>query len=129
MSRRSRATKREVLPDSRFHNPTVSRLINKIMLDGKKSKAEAIVYGAMDAIEQREGQAPMTVLSQAVRNGEVKAYRRRHLPGARGSAAGAEPDASGALAGSFGQGQEWQIDDEQAGRRAYRRLQGPGSNC
>jgi small subunit ribosomal protein S7 len=43
-------------------------MINKIMLDGKKSTAEKIVYGAMESIEEREGQAPLAVLGQAVRN-------------------------------------------------------------
>ena len=68
MSRRNRAAKREILPDSRYHNTTVSRMVNKIMLNGKKSTAEKIVYGALEAIEEREGQAPLTVLGQAVRN-------------------------------------------------------------
>jgi small subunit ribosomal protein S7 len=68
MSRRSRATKREALPDPRYKNTTITRMINKVMLNGKKSKAEKIVYGALDAIEQREGQPPLTVLGQAVRN-------------------------------------------------------------
>ena len=68
MSRRSRAGTREISPDARYHNVMVSRLINKIMLDGKKSKAEKIVYGALDMIEEQESQAPLTVLGQAVRN-------------------------------------------------------------
>ena len=68
MSRRSQAAKREVIPDPRYHNTTVSRMINKIMINGKKSVAEKIVYGALDSIEQRESQAPLTVLGQAVRN-------------------------------------------------------------
>ena len=68
MSRRSQAAKREVIPDPRYHNTTVSRMVNKIMVDGKKSIAEKIVYGALDTIEKRESQAPLTVLGQAVRN-------------------------------------------------------------
>jgi len=68
MSRRSRAAKREIYPDARYHNVMVSRLINKIMKDGKKSKSEKIVYGALDMIEERESQAPLTVLGQAIRN-------------------------------------------------------------
>ncbi len=68
MSRRSRAATREITPDAKYHNVIVSRLINKIMKDGKKSKAEQIVYGALDAIEARESTAPLTVLGQAVRN-------------------------------------------------------------
>lgn len=46
----------------------VSRLVNKIMLDGKKSKAEKIVYGALDVLEEKESQPAITVLQQAVRN-------------------------------------------------------------
>ncbi len=68
MSRRSQATKREIFPDARYHNVMVSRLINKIMLDGKKSKAEKIVYGALEVMEDRESQPALTVLQQAVRN-------------------------------------------------------------
>ena len=68
MSRRSRATKREIFPDAKYHNVMIARLINKIMKDGKKSKAEKIVYGALDAIEERESQVALTVLGQAVRN-------------------------------------------------------------
>jgi small subunit ribosomal protein S7 len=68
MSRRSRAAKREVPPDAKYHNVIVTRMINKIMRDGKKSKAEKIVYGALDTIEERESTAPLTVLGQAVRN-------------------------------------------------------------
>jgi len=68
MSRRSRAGTREISPDARYHNELVSRLINKLMLDGKKSKAEKIVYGALDTIEEQESQSPLTVLGQAVRN-------------------------------------------------------------
>lgn len=68
MSRRSRATVRETPPDARYNNVTVTKLINKVMLDGKKSKAEKIVYGALDAIESQEGTPPLTVMQQAVRN-------------------------------------------------------------
>lgn len=68
MSRRSRAAVRETPPDARYNNVTVTKLINKVMLDGKKSKAEAIVYGALDAIEAQEGATPLTVMQQAVRN-------------------------------------------------------------
>jgi len=54
MPRRSRKLLREPIPDSRYQNVTVSKLINRIMKDGKKSTAEKIVYGAMDSIEQSE---------------------------------------------------------------------------
>lgn len=68
MPRRGRAVKREVIPDARYHNVTAARLINRIMMNGKKSTAERIVYQALDIIEQREHKASINVLEQAVRN-------------------------------------------------------------
>jgi len=79
MSRRAQATKREVLPDARYHSDTVARLITKIMARGKKSTAEKIVYGAIDIIGQRGAKEPVGVLEQAIKNAipqlEVKARR------------------------------------------------------
>ncbi len=79
MSRRSRATKREVSPDASYHNVIVAKFINKLMRCGKKSTAEKIVYGALDTIEGQESKDPATVLEQAVRNAtpqlEVKSRR------------------------------------------------------
>lgn len=79
MPRRSQATIREVQPDAKYDNETISRLINRIMLNGKKSTAEGIVYGALRIIEQQESSAPVAVLEQAVRNAtpilEVKSRR------------------------------------------------------
>ncbi|MFC2020748.1 30S ribosomal protein S7 [Chloroflexota bacterium] len=68
MSRRNQATQRETPADARYNSVIVSQLINKIMKDGKKSKAEKIVYGALDTIEGREATLPLAVLSQAVKN-------------------------------------------------------------
>ena len=79
MPRRARAARREMLPDARYDNVTVARLINKVMMCGKKSTAESIVYGALQLIEQQESGAPVAVLEQAVRNAtpilEVKPRR------------------------------------------------------
>ncbi|MBI2328505.1 MAG: 30S ribosomal protein S7 [Chloroflexi bacterium] len=79
MSRRSQAARRVILPDARYHNVIVARLINKIMEGGKKTKAEKIVYDALATIEGQESKAPVTVLEQAVRNAtpqlEVKSRR------------------------------------------------------
>ena len=68
MSRRSRATKREIPPDASYQSIIVAKLINKIMKDGKKSTAEKIVYSALDIIEEQESTTPITALGQAVRN-------------------------------------------------------------
>lgn len=79
MPRRSQATIREVQPDAKYDNETTARLINRIMLNGKKSTAERIVYGALRIIEQQESSAPVAILEQAVRNAtpilEVKSRR------------------------------------------------------
>ena len=79
MPRRSRAIKREVLPDAKYHNITVSRLVNKIMARGKKRTAERVIYDAMQLLEQQAGKDPVTALEQAVKNAtpllEVKPRR------------------------------------------------------
>ncbi len=68
MSRRNRPEKREVLPDPKYANVTVQRMINKIMLSGKKATAEGIVYGAMEIMEARMKKPALEVLEQGVRN-------------------------------------------------------------
>jgi small subunit ribosomal protein S7 len=68
MARRNRPEKREVTPDPRYGNETVSRLVNRVMLDGKKSTAEGIVYGAMEVMEGRLKKPALELLEQAVRN-------------------------------------------------------------
>jgi len=80
MPRRVRATlRREILSDAKYNNETVARLINKVMVQGKKSVAERIVYGALQIIGQQGAKEPVTVLEQAVRNAtpqlEVKPRR------------------------------------------------------
>ena len=68
MSRRHRAEKREVLPDPKFGNMVVSKFMNSIMYAGKKSVAEAIVYGALDMIEGKTKQNPVPIFEQALDN-------------------------------------------------------------
>ena len=68
MSRRNRATKREVLPDPMYNSTVVTKLVNQVMLDGKKGIAFGIVYGAFDIIKKRTGTDPMTVFTQALEN-------------------------------------------------------------
>ena len=79
MSRRSRAEKRETPPDPRFESRTVTKFINNLMLDGKKSVAEKIFYDAVDMLEQRTGQSGVQVFEQALTNTkptlEVKSRR------------------------------------------------------
>ena len=68
MSRRQRAQKRPVPPDPRYDSQTVSKFINNLMYDGKKSVAEHVFYDAMDIIEQKTGQPGATVFKQALSN-------------------------------------------------------------
>ena len=79
MSRRSRAERRETPPDPRFESQTVTKFINNLMLDGKKSTAEHIFYTAIEICEQRAGQPGVNVFQQALSNAkpalEVKSRR------------------------------------------------------
>ena len=68
MSRRHSADKREILPDPKFGNVVVTKLMNSIMYAGKKSVAEGIVYGAFDTIEGKTKANPLTVFQQALDN-------------------------------------------------------------
>jgi len=68
MSRRHRAEKREILPDPKFGDLVLSKFMNNIMLDGKKSVAEGIVYGALDKLEQRAKSDPVAMFHEALGN-------------------------------------------------------------
>jgi len=66
--RRGPATKRFIEPDPVFRNLLVSQVINKVLLDGKKNVARSVVYGALEVVERRAGQDPVTVLKRAIDN-------------------------------------------------------------
>jgi small subunit ribosomal protein S7 len=66
--RRGPAPKRHIEPDPVYRSLLVSQIINKVLLDGKKGTARAIVYGALEIVERRVGQDPLTVLKRAVDN-------------------------------------------------------------
>jgi len=68
MPRRAAAVRREVAPDAVYNNRLVTQLINKVLLDGKKSTSERIVYGAFDQIEAKTGQDPLSVFKKAMDN-------------------------------------------------------------
>ena len=68
MSRRHAAEKRQVLPDAKYGDMVLTKFMNNLMLDGKKSVAERIVYGAFDRIEEKMRQEPLTVFHQALEN-------------------------------------------------------------
>ena len=79
MPRRARVIKREVPPDPRFGSRTLTRFMNKLMLNGKKSLAERIVYTAMESIEKTARRSPIDIFDTALRNAtpllEVKPRR------------------------------------------------------
>jgi small subunit ribosomal protein S7 len=68
MSRRHRAEKREILPDPKFGDLIVSKFMNNLMFEGKKSTAEGIVYGALDRVQQRAKADPVVVFHEALAN-------------------------------------------------------------
>ena len=68
MSRRRRPEKREILPDPKFGDLVLSKFMNSVMFDGKKSVAEGIVYGALDNVETRLKREPLGVFHDALNN-------------------------------------------------------------
>ena len=68
MARRRRPEKREILPDPKFGDVVLSKFMNSVMLDGKKSVAEGIVYTALESVEQRLKKDPLQVFHDALNN-------------------------------------------------------------
>ena len=68
MSRRHSAEKREVIPDAKFGDIVLTKFMNSIMYDGKKSTAESIVYGAFELIQSKLRAEPLPVFQQALEN-------------------------------------------------------------
>ena len=68
MPRRGKIAKREVLADPIYNSKLVTRLVNSIMLDGKKGVAQKVVYGAFDIIKEKTDKEPMEVYTQALEN-------------------------------------------------------------
>lgn len=68
MARRHKAEKRPLTPDPRFHSELLGRLINQIMVCGKKSTAQTIVYGAVDTIKEKTGEDPIEIIDKAIDN-------------------------------------------------------------
>ena len=81
--RRRKAPERHVLPDPKYKSELVSKFINGLMLKGKKSQAETIFYSAMDIIEQKLKQDPLTVFKKAMDNvAPILEVRSRRVGGA-----------------------------------------------
>ena len=83
MSRKRKAPIRKVYPDPKYHSEVVSKFINSIMYDGKRSTAEKIVYGAFDAIQKKVGNEPIAVFHEALENVQPQLeVRSRRVGGA-----------------------------------------------
>ena len=83
MARRRRAEKRRVTPDPKYHNIELSQFINKVMLNGKKTVAQRIVYEALDKASQEVRRPPIEVFDQAIRNATpMVEVRSRRVGGA-----------------------------------------------
>ena len=84
MPRRGNVPKREILPDPMYNSVLVTKLVNSIMLDGKKGVAQKVVYGAFDIIKEKTEKEPLEVFTQAMENImpslEVKARRAIFAP-------------------------------------------------
>src|SRR5690625_7224938 len=68
MPRKGSVPKRDVLPDPIYNSKLVTRLINQIMIDGKRGKAQKILYKAFELVGEKSGQNPMDVFEQAMKN-------------------------------------------------------------
>jgi small subunit ribosomal protein S7 len=67
--RRNAAPKRQVLPDPKYHDRTVTKFVNNLTLDGKKGVSEGILYGAFDIVEERtKGEDPVEIFKKAIEN-------------------------------------------------------------
>ena len=92
MSRRRRPEKREILPDPKFNDQVLSKFMNNLMYDGKKSAAERIVYGALETVEAKAKADPIALFHDALTNVAPP------LPSELGGRAGRKPAYLGRLA-------------------------------
>ena len=106
MPRKGPAVRRPIQPDPVYQNPLVTQLINRILLHGKKTTAEKIVYDALEQISQKTANDPVITLKKAVENvppdarGPVAPRRRCDVPGADRGQAAARHHARAALVGN-----------------------------
>jgi small subunit ribosomal protein S7 len=83
MPRKGPAAKREILPDPKYHDGTVTKFVNMLMRSGKKGGAERILYGAMDLVSQRSGEDSLEAFRRALENVKpIVEVRSRRVGGA-----------------------------------------------
>ena len=101
MPRRGKIAKRDVLPDPLYNSKLVTRLINNVMIDGKKGVAQKIVYEAFDIIREKTGKEPLEVFEAAMENARSRSQssssRRCNLSGSHGGSSGEKTDPRSAL--------------------------------
>ena len=88
MSRRHRAEKREIIPDPKYGDVVITKFMNSLMFEGKKSAAESIVYGALSRIEQKAKRDGMDFFHEALNNVPAIEVRSRRVGGAPLSGSG-----------------------------------------
>ncbi len=83
MSRKGQTPKRKIIPDPKYHDKLVSKLVTKLLLGGKKSLAEKVVYGAFDLIQEKQNEDALKIFKQALDNVKpVLEVRSRRVGGA-----------------------------------------------
>ena len=92
MPRRGNVPKRDVLPDPLYNSKLVTKLVNSIMLDGKKGVSQKVVYGAFDIVREKTGREPLEVFTEAMENIMPSLEVKAHLSGPDGSSSGASSD-------------------------------------
>ena len=135
MPRKGHTQKRDVLADPIYNNKVVTKLINNIMLDGKKGVAQKIVYGAFEKVEEKSGKPALEVFEEAMNNVmpvlEVKGktYRRRHLSGAHRGSPGPSSGSRSSLADHVLPQEKREDHGGQTGKRDHGRSQQYGFRC
>lgn len=128
MPRRSGVPKRDVLPDPIYNSKVVTKLINQIMLDGKKGTAQAIVYEALNIAAAKLGQEPMDIFNKALENAmpmlEVKARRvGGFLPSSYGNSPRAQTNTCNPLDRALRKKERREDYGRKTRRRTYGRIQ------
>ena len=118
MPRRGKIAKRDVLEDPIYGSKLVTRLINNVMVDGKKGVAQKIVYGAFDIVAEKTGNVPGGYGQRNACSGSKGSpYGRCHIPGSDGSSSGTPSDTGSALDHQVFQTAERKDNEGTPGRR------------
>ena len=120
MPRRGKIAKRDVLEDPIYNSKLVTRLINNVMVDGKKGVAQKIVYGAFDIVAEKTGKDALEMFQEAMDNVMPVLYGRCHISGSDGSSSGTPSDSGTALDHQVFQTAERKDHEGASGRRDSR---------